>query len=222
MPEKLVQFSNSWWQDKELLRAHGGVLRRLRETAVLFFTQAANGKQYQRRPNLSITLPCDGDPPAKLVIRPAWSSKSWILDVATLQAELVVERIVVDNLTRPTVEVSLRLMAEDKFSCRPCSITWAKECCDRLAATAAAFLDDPFAAFAKSANICCICRRKLTDEVSRSRGIGPECLKHATFFRRLVEQRLVEQRECQVELTRQRIENTTPDLFAAVAEREGA
>src|SRR5262249_13384342 len=103
MPEELIQCSDDWWEDKELLRAHGGLLRRLRQTAVDFFTQEADGKQYQRRPNLSITLPCDGDPPAKLVIRPAWSSKDRSLNVATIQAELVVGRFAVSGLTRPTV-----------------------------------------------------------------------------------------------------------------------
>jgi hypothetical protein len=46
----------------------------------------------------------------------------------------------------------------------------------RLVETIHDFLDDAAAVFARSHDHCCICGRGLTDEVSRSRGIGPECV----------------------------------------------
>jgi hypothetical protein len=36
--------------------------------------------------------------------------------------------------------------------------------------------------FARSHDSCCVCGRHLTDEQSRSRGIGPECIKTVDFF----------------------------------------
>jgi hypothetical protein len=46
----------------------------------------------------------------------------------------------------------------------------------RVVETIHDFLDDAAAVFARSHDHCCICGRGLTDEVSRSRGIGPECV----------------------------------------------
>lgn len=39
------------------------------------------------------------------------------------------------------------------------------------------YLRDPRAVLARSHDNCCCCGRRLTDELSRSRGIGPECIK---------------------------------------------
>jgi hypothetical protein len=46
----------------------------------------------------------------------------------------------------------------------------------RFIGTVREFLDNPGAVFARSHDACCICGRTLTDELSRSRGIGPECI----------------------------------------------
>jgi hypothetical protein len=40
-------------------------------------------------------------------------------------------------------------------------------------------LDDQGEVLARSRDRCCICGRKLTDELSCSRGIGPECYRNA-------------------------------------------
>ncbi|WP_437194633.1 DUF6011 domain-containing protein [Planctomicrobium sp. SH527] len=39
------------------------------------------------------------------------------------------------------------------------------------------FLLFPDQVFARSKDRCCCCGRPLTDEISRARGIGPECLR---------------------------------------------
>jgi hypothetical protein len=39
------------------------------------------------------------------------------------------------------------------------------------------FLDDHRTVFARSHDNCSCCGKALTDELSRSRGIGPECIK---------------------------------------------
>jgi hypothetical protein len=43
------------------------------------------------------------------------------------------------------------------------------------------FLDDHSAVFARSHDHCCCCGKGLTDELSRSRGIGPECIKKIPY-----------------------------------------
>ena len=45
-----------------------------------------------------------------------------------------------------------------------------------------AFVADPFQVFGVSRDWCCNCCRRLTDEVSRCRGIGPECLGRITDY----------------------------------------
>jgi hypothetical protein len=46
----------------------------------------------------------------------------------------------------------------------------------RVLATVCSFNGDRRAVLARSHDHCCICGRGLTDELSRSRGIGPECI----------------------------------------------
>jgi hypothetical protein len=46
-----------------------------------------------------------------------------------------------------------------------------------IAGTMTDFIEDPEGVFARSADRCCLCGRSLTDEVSRGRGIGPECIQ---------------------------------------------
>lgn len=44
------------------------------------------------------------------------------------------------------------------------------------------YLRDPRAVLARSHDNCCCCGRGLTDELSMSRGIGPECIKNIGFM----------------------------------------
>jgi hypothetical protein len=60
--------------------------------------------------------------------------------------------------------------------------TDAVEVLRRAVAVMDDFLADRRAVFARSHNNCCVCGRSLTDEQSRARGIGPECIKGVDFF----------------------------------------
>ena len=44
------------------------------------------------------------------------------------------------------------------------------------------FLVNPRFVLARSHDNCCCCGRCLTDELSQSRGIGPECIKNIEFM----------------------------------------
>jgi hypothetical protein len=47
--------------------------------------------------------------------------------------------------------------------------------------------DDPFAAIKRNSTNCALCGRALTDDRSRARGFGPECVKSADAIARLLE-----------------------------------
>lgn len=47
--------------------------------------------------------------------------------------------------------------------------------------TVKGFILFPWQIFERSKDHCCCCRKPLTDETSRSRGIGPECLQNAAI-----------------------------------------
>jgi len=47
------------------------------------------------------------------------------------------------------------------------------------------FVRSPEKVFEASKDHCCFCGRKLTDQLSRCRGIGPECLERITLCFRI-------------------------------------
>jgi hypothetical protein len=137
---------------------------------------------YKRRPPISLRLVCSGDPAAKVVIVPgAHRDRTGILlDLDIQHFELLEERSVIYN--GEDVLKRTKKLAVDNVSGRgPRNGSWiyksALEDAQRLVATVREFLADPVAVFARSHDNCCICGRGLTDELSRSRGIGPECIK---------------------------------------------
>jgi Family of unknown function (DUF6011) len=173
------------------LACHAGDLARVHEVCSAFFAEESAGKTYQRRPNLSLRLAAEGEPPARLLIHPGWNPYRKALDTSRVQLELITEEA--DARTgkpRRCVEIGVGLTAAgaraSQYQLSPRGVEKAR----RLAGLVAAFVRDPAREFARSADRCCICGRALVDGVSRARGIGPECLRQATAFRRFVEQRL--------------------------------
>jgi hypothetical protein len=62
----------------------------------------------------------------------------------------------------------------------------AEEDARRVVGTIREFLDDSRTVLARGYDHCCICGRGLTDELSRSRGIGPECIQKADIVAVLI------------------------------------
>jgi hypothetical protein len=174
------------------LAARPDELRRLHIVAAEFFLAQSEGKTYRRRPNMSLTLIPDGSPPAKVAVYPGWDRRARRLMPDRVRVEVVVERVSVCGLPQPTTEIALQLMENSARWTR--LSRWSPEALQRLLPTIAAFLADPPAVFARSADHCCICGKGLSDEVSRVRGIGPECFKGATRLRRIIEQKLANER----------------------------
>jgi hypothetical protein len=166
-----------------LIRDCAPELQHLHNDVVGYFEERTAGKVYTRRPNLSVRLVTEGGPPAKLIIVPAWNRREKRVDPGALILELLVARSLYHG---PSCELRLHVgkstVRWDNLSCR-----WGTEALNRILDTVRSFLQDPFITFARSADRCCICDKLLTDGASRARGIGPECLKKAGFFRRMLE-----------------------------------
>ncbi len=145
---------------------------------------AERGGAFDRKPNISLRLIADGLPLLKLIVLPHWSPRPKRLDPRWLVCELVVE----EDRTAPSGEVGKHRRRLLTLELRPdrafvnlIHLT-AEEDTRRVVATIRSFTEDSRAVLARSCDHCCICGRKLTDELSRGRGIGPECIKVAPLL----------------------------------------
>lgn len=171
-------------------------LDNLRRVASAFFAEATDGKVYKRRPGVSIRLPVDGDPPATLIIAPGWDSRKKVVNTASVRLELKVIRMADQEI--PTVELAVVLEDRREPNLMCWSLKWP-EGAKRLTHTVAAFLVEPTATFAKASDHCCMCGHPLTDEISRARGIGPECHAYVTSIRRAIERGILSESDVKVQ-----------------------
>jgi hypothetical protein len=172
-----------------LLKGYEGDLQALGRIAEGFFRERSAGESFSRRPNLSIRLVAPGSPPARLIVYPEWRSSAKQLNPSHVQIELVVDRLAESGRRAWEIRLSVKdgAVKEMGFSYRH-----GEQAAERVGEIVRAFVDDPFAVFAQSADHCCMCGRPLIDEVSRARGIGPECLQRVVYFRRCIEERYME------------------------------
>jgi hypothetical protein len=167
------------------LAAGAQVLERLRQSAAGFFAVQLEGETvFTRRPPVSLTLPLGGTPPARLALVPQGRRNRWA-KTTTLNTEFVCGELVVDY---PCTESRCASRVELGLSLTPGQL-WLTRCCARSGEAAARvvevaeeFFADPASVFSRSEYCCCICGRALIDEVSRSRGIGPECHKRVDEY----------------------------------------
>ena len=54
------------------------------------------------------------------------------------------------------------------------------EALNKFAETTKDFIFQPWLVFGRGKDRCCICSKPLTDEISRGRGVGPECLRQVS------------------------------------------
>lgn len=180
------------YTDEQLVVHHSalGCLHRLASGFFAAEWQAKDKtKDYHRRPNLSIRLALPGEPPARLSILPGWSKYTRQVDPTRLTLELTVARIPAkkaDGTPTKLQTAELRLQLDNESGNARKKwwfIKYLDENLARLLNGAADFVADPLATFAKASSNCGLCGRGLVDEVSRSRGIGPECHKRLEWFR---------------------------------------
>jgi hypothetical protein len=144
---------------------------------------ADRGGAFTRKPNISLRLIADGTPAAKLLVLPAWQPHAKKLNCAALACELLTEEDVVsDGVSgkkwRRRFAANLK---PNDFWVNLVSLS-AEQDALRVVGTIGSFLNDWRAVLARCATHCCICGRALSDELSRGRGIGPECIKVAPFL----------------------------------------
>jgi hypothetical protein len=161
------------------------VLEQLREAAAGFFVVQLEGETvFERRPPVSLTLPLGGTPPARLALVPQGRrnrrAKTTTLSAEFVCGELVADYPCPDGGCASRVELGLSLTPGQLRLTRCCARSG--EAAARVVEAAEEFLADPAGVFRRSEDCCCICGRPLTDEVSRSRGIGPECHKRVDEY----------------------------------------
>ena len=138
-------------------------------------------KPIQRRPNISLRLIAEGEPKAKLITLPLlrvyYGQKT--LDCGVLFGELMVEwtqTIGGVEAKKWTKQLTYSLHDEPAVSLiRPSVLDDLR----RVVETMRQFVADPRVVLARCHDNFAICGRSLVDEVSRARGIGPECIRLA-------------------------------------------
>jgi hypothetical protein len=162
---------------REVLEEHCEDFEELLDILSEVFGNQAEGKSFARRPNLTITLTAPGEPPARVVLRPAWDALDKTLDTSRLEMEVLGER-----KGKRGREVALGLGSWPP-KLRGWGIGTGENYLARAAALVCDFLADPAKVLARSADNCCVCGRALTDPVSRGRGVGPECVRVYDYLR---------------------------------------
>jgi hypothetical protein len=170
---------------------HPGVWAKAHAAASEFFAAALADKEHTRRPSVGLRLVVAGKPEAAVSIRPGWNK--WKREVLPdiIEAEITVTRISANGLGLPTAEVEAAGTADGMRFYRLSALN-TQESTARLLATLEEFAANPAAVMARSKDRCCVCRHALTDAVSRTRGIGPECLRGNTRLLRWLEERWLE------------------------------
>jgi hypothetical protein len=173
-------------QANALLAGRGETVEAFRaDAARLFFRMAEGRPPTPRRPNVSLRLIASGEPAAKLAVLPLWRRgrrfppTAGSLDCERMAVEMLTERAVrveegdAKNWSRP---VGFELLPGESRVVRFCRET-AFDDLGRAVGVLEDFLHDRRAVFARCHDHCCICGRRLTDEQSRARGVGPECVR---------------------------------------------
>jgi hypothetical protein len=163
---------------KAAIGAHAGVFEQFRcEMEIYFRAMQGDKTTHSRKPNISLRLIVAGEPVAKLIVLPGWSPYSKTLDCSYVRCELLTERDV-ETPKGPGKkwDEQIAVKIDDQG---PSLCSYRRSVVDdleRVVSTIGDYLNDRSAVLARAHDHCSICGRPLTDELSRSRGIGPECI----------------------------------------------
>jgi hypothetical protein len=155
-------------------------LESFRRVLAAYFGRVTEGREYKRRPNVSILLHAPGEPPARLAALPSWDRRSKRFNAGEIDLEMLVERSHYMNPWHPVLCLTL---AERGPRVTRESLSEEEDFRARMLRLVDSFLADPAAVITQRAAWCGFCGRALTDEQSRARGVGPECLRRrGTLF----------------------------------------
>jgi hypothetical protein len=176
---------------EEVLDDNFSTVWAFRNKAAAMFKAMLEDKEqpFKRRPPVSLRLICAGDPPAKLIVHPGWNNHLKTVLADRTDCELLEEQpttgFIAENGEKKEVEarqfirrLTMHVSPKPEAPLTPYHYhsTAAKDAA-RIIEVMRDFLRDHRAVFARSHDHCCVCGRGLSDELSRSRGIGPECIK---------------------------------------------
>jgi len=152
----------------------------LRDNCIAFFLEASKGKTYSRTPSLALRLP-HGD--YVIVVKPTTTHANGVM---------VDDRgVLIECLKRCKDAVENKFPVKMLGVCVKTAAQKARwylngksdEAATALVEMARLFVADPQSVISRNTDNCCCCGRALRDEVSRARGVGPECLtKMGVFF----------------------------------------
>jgi hypothetical protein len=167
------------------LAEHGPLFQQLQGRVEPFWEHAVIGKVYERRrPPLGLRIPALGEPAARVAIYPHWLNNHGLMELVRgkVHVEFLIMRLRFSGKLAPDKRLGFALGNGEPRIDRyyPGTIT---DDLGRMVEAITDFVKDPLAAFRRSSGHCCICGKPLTDGMSRSRGIGPECLQKTSFFR---------------------------------------
>lgn len=153
----------------------------LRDNCIEFFLEASEGKVYSRAPSLALRLPHEE---YVIVVKPMITRRQGVMvdDRGVLIECLKRCNDAVQNkfpvkMLKVSVETSARRTMWYRYGKSDGAAT-------ALVEMARVFVDDPQSVISRNTANCCCCGKSLRDEVSRARGVGPECLtKMGVFFR---------------------------------------
>lgn len=141
---------------------------------------------YERRPTLGLRLHRDG---RTIAIRPGWIPTRAKMDYTTHPPTRQIKelgRLVPSTVTceviGPPKLLSVRL---EPLTVTPTGVVYPHshdESFRTLLETIHYFMVDPASVFRDCADSCGICHKTLTDNVSQTRGIGPECIQRCHYF----------------------------------------
>jgi hypothetical protein len=186
------------WKDlEERISRHAPMYDALREYVQSFFIDAVGticaekgwpAPQYMIRPPLGLRLEAQGDGrPMTVALRPGWRPAKKYYAWADKQDEPGVvrtDKVEVEVLGEEEEKRKPLLLHLDLYDGKEPSL---RRLCNDQAQRAAAvraleckardLLADPLSLFSEQKETCCCCGKRLTDPVSRIRGIGPECIR---------------------------------------------
>lgn len=165
-------------QIDDVLKEQGSTLETLRQCLVEYFGirfAESESKPYYRRPPFALRLP-HGD--YVFVAKPTISVSGGIV---TLTDGLEIEslRVLDDRHSCTVLNITVR-PDEIRKTRWKCDVSLSVDAAENLVELSKFFLLFPDQVFARSKDRCCCCGKPLTDEQSRCRGIGPDCLKALT------------------------------------------
>lgn len=146
-----------------------------------YFEGALEGKgPFRRRPSASLRLVCDTPIPTKLVACPSGTVRygEFIPQTDKVYCELLQERtrVTEGEEARKFTRLLTMTVKPDGASLGaiyPGAVEHAKIALGVMAD----FISNARTVFARSHGHCCCCGKGLRDELSRARGIGPECVR---------------------------------------------